>query len=253
MLKIRGGLRTTVIQRSVSQPAVLCFSPWTLLELRDRPDLYKEFLELFAIVPFALIKHPSAILDEEIENYPNGEASPLLAIFSFVRDDDYGDPAAFLDKAFSDPTVIDAEKRWASQWKAESLSSMLKLRSNFPPGPNGYQIRDALRFVELALLQNVISADLKWAEKTIEREGDIDVSAFPSLRMILHTVFFRFYYENRDPELQDVFDILIHAAAPHVDLVLTEGFQAEVMNKVSRLDPLLEHLEGASLRQIRRW
>lgn len=253
MLKIRGGLRTTVIQRSVSKPAVLCFSPWTLFELRDRPDLYQEFLELFAIVPFALVQHPSALLEQEINAYPKGEASPLLAVFSFVRDDDFGDPAGFLDNAFSDQTIIDAEKRWASEWKAESLDAMLKLRDNFPPGPNGYDIRDALRFVELALLQNVISTDLEWAENTIEREGDIDVTAFPSLRMILHTVFFRFYYENRDPELQDVFDILIHAAAPHVDLVLTEGFQVEVMKKVSRLDPLLKHIKGASLRQVRRW
>ncbi len=254
MLKTRGGLRSTVIQRSMSVPAVLGFSMWTLLELRKRPDLYAEFVELFSLVPFALLHSPGAILEQEKAAYPDPSGvSPVLAVFSFMMKDDFGDVTGFLEKAFSDSTVQDAESQWAETWRAESLEAMLSHRKNFPPGPNGYGPEDARRFVDLATLQNVMFSDPAWAKERLEGDDEIAVAAFPSLRMSLYTVFYRFYSERREPELQDVFDILIHACAPYVELVLTEGFQSEIMKKTARRDEQLRDLRGLALNEVRRW
>ena len=57
--------------------------------------------------------------------------------------------------------------------------------------------------------------------------------------MLFWTVFFRFYDEQRTPEIQDVFDIMISGFAPYVEVTLTEVFQAEIFRKVQRRDTIL--------------
>ena len=69
--------------------------------------------------------------------------------------------------------------------------------------------------------------------------------------MAFYTVFYRFYAEQRKPEEQDVFDILIGNIAPYVDIVITEGFQAEIYKKVSNRDPFLDDLRIETVSALR--
>lgn len=78
-----------------------------------------------------------------------------------------------------------------------------------------------------------------------------DVSA--SLKATALTVFHKFYADRtRKPSQSDAFDIVISAATPYVDAIVTEAHQAEALRKMRRLDEFLAHLRIYTVRDFRR-
>lgn len=222
-------------------PAV---SIWSMLELRQRPRLWKRFLSQFRDVPLVLFKTPHDVFEEERKNYPNPSPEAVVQyVFYPGNPDQRGRLDVFMGELFSDPTAQESENRWAEVWKDEVIEAISNLKSNFPPRGERYDKVDGRRFVDLGVEQWVIFHALEWAQEHIEGEGHFEVRAFPSVCMSFWTVFYRFYDEQRTPEVQDVFDILITSLAPYVEAVLTEGFQAEIFRKVHRNGQLLAKLE----------
>lgn len=242
-----------LLSRSASRPAIIGIAIWTLIELRRKPELYERFLEVFGVMPFVVFKTRDQLLRDEIARYPDPSGiQGILAAFGPLNDGLFSDPRTFFDQLFEKPEAAEAERRWNEDWTQETLESMLALRSNFPPGPDGYKKGDARRFVEMAVFEQLARFDPKWTKRKL-RKGLIATRAFPSLQLILYCVFYRFYEEGREPELPDVFDLLIHAVSPYVDTVLTEAFQVELLKKVQSRDPGLPIPEAFSLREVRRW
>ncbi|MFN2593697.1 MAG: hypothetical protein ABR579_02270 [Actinomycetota bacterium] len=73
---------------------VPCFSPFTLIELRRSPNVFRQFIEMFHPRPCVLLKGYDWLLQDEVEAYPDpsgidpcalaftplGDACNLLAI-----------------------------------------------------------------------------------------------------------------------------------------------------------------------------
>ena len=220
-----------------------CISIWSILELRQRKDIYNTFIDLFSVVPFILVKDPINLLQDEINFYPEpANVEPISFVFSMFNSDPNANLSIFMKKLFSHPGVRRSENSWNGTWKRESLDAMLSLKKNFKPQGDRYNANDAKRFVDQATPQYITAQSPKWVKELIN-EGKVPFAdAFPSVKMALYTVFYRFYAEEREPEEQDVFDILIGNVAPYLDGVITERFQAEIYRKVKRRDKFLKHL-----------
>lgn len=68
---------------------------------------------------------------------------------------------------------------------------------------------------------------------------------------MLYSQYYRLFEENRTLDLQDVTDVRITAAAPYVDSIVTESFQAEIFRKVKRQWGHLESLGVFTLKDLR--
>ncbi len=131
------------------------------------------------------------------------------------------------------------------------MESILGLKPNFKPKGKYYSATDAVRFLQEGAIQYIIAENPIWAKRMIENSHIINIDAFPSVKCAFYTVFYRFYAEKREPELQDIFDILITNVTPYMDMIVTEKFQAEIFKKVKRRDKMFENLEIAGLSRFR--
>jgi hypothetical protein len=253
ILENKQGERVIFIEKFIkSEPLIIpCVSIWSVLELRQKRELYQEFLELFSFIPFSILKTADQILRDEIENYPNPNlVDPLLFSFSFFKKEDESLKNVF-SKLFNNPVIIEAEHLWKSKWKKEALDSMLRLKKNFLPQKTNFNSNDTDKFVKEASLQYVIAQNSEWAKRKLRSDALIDINAFPSVKGALYTVFYRFYVAQRNPELQDVFDILINNSVPYMDYVITENFQADILRKVAKNQKAFSHLEIKTIKEIR--
>jgi hypothetical protein len=75
---------------------------------------------------------------------------------------------------------------------------------------------------------------------------------FPSLKATGYTVFHKFYSDRtRKPTRSDAFDIIISAATPYVDAIVTENHQAEVLQKTMNQDDFIKDLSVLRLKDFR--
>jgi hypothetical protein len=245
--------RNSLVKLMISEPILPCISIWSILEIRERIDIYDTFLELFSLVPFLLIESPYHILQDEIKNYPDPtKVDPVATAFSMFAEDPNTKVIPWMTRLFSQPKVKEAETMWRGPWKDESLEAMLSLRENFRPKGKRYAAEDASRFIEIGVPQYIIGQAPDWARSLLNDGISISHDAFPSVKMSFYTVFYRFYAENRKPEKQDVFDIMIGNVAPYLDIVITEKYQCEIYRKVKNRDPFLKDLQIEDINILRR-
>jgi hypothetical protein len=78
------------------------------------------------------------------------------------------------------------------------------------------------------------------------------MDAFPSLKAMTYTVFHKFYADSDRKALDsDAFDVLIAAALPYVEAIITEGHLAEALHKTARRDDFLNRVQVFTLRDFR--
>jgi hypothetical protein len=243
ILKNKNDERLRVTHYIINEDIIPSISIWSILEIRRRRELYSTFLKVFSAIPFFLLRDPFHLLQDEIHYYPDPKKiKPVEYTFSPIAKNRKTRLKPTLDRLFSMPENKKSERLWNSSWKRDSLDEMLSLEDNFEPTGKYFNSQDAKRFVKLGLPNYILAHDPDFITKIYKRNVKLDVNAFPSTKMSFYTVFYRFYAEDRDPEEQDVFDILIGNIAPYIDVVFTEKFQAEIYRKVSNFDPFLDHL-----------
>ncbi len=231
---------------------VPCISIWSILEIRQAKKLFNQFLDFFSIFPFLLTKSSIDIFKDEIENYPKyNEIDPILSIFSFISENKELHLNPFFNKLEKNGSFLMYEQQWKSSWKKEALESILNLKNNFSPAGSSYKATDSLRFVREALPQYIYIHETEWSKNLIEKGEEPDPRCFPSIKMSLYTVFFRFYSELREPKIQDIFDISINNIVPYLDAVITEKFQAEIFKKIKRLDDFISHVDIKTINYLR--
>ena len=60
-----------------------CFSIFTILELREKDDVYKRFLETFSVFPVLTFKSSDQLFQDELTAYPDHKkVSPILIFFA---------------------------------------------------------------------------------------------------------------------------------------------------------------------------
>lgn len=240
----------TVLLWSIENYAILGISIWTILELRQRQDIYNLFIEKFSHIPFNILKSPTNLFADEIKSYPDTfSINPTIYPFNpFSEKKSENDLNVLMTNIFNNPIVKKAEEDWNSGWKEDGLKNMLSLKKDFPPSGDNYTSSDLKRFIEIGVPQYVFFFAPEFAKKN----KSVNPIAFPSVKMCFYTVFYRHYDAvNRKHENQDAFDIYISSVTPYVDRVFTENFQAEIVRKVKNRDKMLSNIEVETIQSIK--
>ena len=140
-----------------------------------------------------------------------------------------------------------------AKWRREEeriLDSWLANRENFQPRRQVANARDAERYVNEAAIQTIVSVFPNWIPSFKERNEVPDVSRFPALQVMLYSQYYRLWDPNWNRRPQEVTDIRIMAAAPYVDVVITERFQNEVFKKIRTRVPELREVESVPVRHL---
>jgi hypothetical protein len=230
---------------------VPCFTVYTLIELRRTPELFDQFIEFFQPLPCVLLKGYMNFLDEEAAAYPDpGGIDPCAIAFTPLGGK--GNQLSNIPRILALPELVQQEQMW-NEAGAEIVEGMLSLVKNYPPGGETYSAAEVRSFASLAsLTQLALHGHTDLIEAVHERGEAVETDAFPSLKAMSLAVFYKFYTDrNRKAADSDAFDVLITAALPYVEAVITENHLAEALRKTQRVDPFLDELEVFSLRDFR--
>ena len=239
------------IELTLQNKIIPSFSIFTILELRQKRNVYEQFLEFFSIIPCIIVKSHEQLLANEFEAYPDPSGiNPVLVASAGVADSENNTFKVLLDSVFKTPENIENEASW-NAGKDNVIAGILDLRENFPPDNGKYSPKQIRAFIEMAGFEQIARRSPAFARNLLDKNEAVSIDAFPSLKMILFTVFYKFYVDNRKPSTSDTFDIIISAPTPYMDAVFTENHQAEVIKKTKRRDPFLNHLEVFRLQDLR--
>jgi hypothetical protein len=241
-----------IVELLQDAPSLLCFSPYSLFELRARRDVFAAFVELFDVYPCALLKNEEQLFESEIAAYDSQErVDPFLFGFSYINKSRGTNLKNLLSIVFQQTATLQREREWPA-FKEELLRDWLTLKQNYPPRGRTYLLPEAKEFARRATLQQVRHRAPAWVASVENRGEQIEWRRFPSVIMTLLTVFFRLYEPaTRKPRVQDVFDVLISTPTPYLDVVFTERMQAEILGKSRRIFPAISGVKVFSLREIR--
>ena len=237
---------------SVQPMFVPCFSLFSVLEMRRRPDVYGRFKELFRVLPCMLVKSHEQLLEDEVRCYPDPSGiDPTLLGFSMLGGEGM-DLVRVLDTASEDELFRGQEHYWndGAQDIVEGIASLV---ANFPADGGTYRRDEVRHFVEMAGFSQVAMRQLDFAKQMVEIENQaVSIGAFPSVKATTYAVWHKFYADrNRRWTRSDAFDIIIASAIHYVDAVVTESHLAEGLRKTKRLDDFIEHLTIHTLRDFR--
>jgi hypothetical protein len=238
---------------SNASPAfVPCFSPFSVLEMRHRVDVYQGFKELFGVFPSIMLKSHEQLLDEEVNSYPDpSDIDPTLLGFSALGGEGM-DLDRVLELAFGDAFVRGREKYW-NEGRQDIVEGIASLVANFPPDGETYGPGEVRQFIEMAGFSQIAMRQVDFAKQMVQiNNQQVDISAFPSVKATTYAVWHKFYADrNRKWKRSDAYDIIIASAIPYMDAVITESHLAESMRKTKRLDDFIQHLAVYTLRDFR--
>jgi hypothetical protein len=230
---------------------VPCFTVYTLMELRRKPQLFKDFIEAFHPFPCVLLKGYAQLLDEEVTSYPDPTGIDPCSI-AFTPLGGEGNLLSNLPRILELPEHAQQEQEW-NKAGPEIVAGMVSLVKNYPPAGAAYTGEEVRYFVQLAsFTQLALHGYSGFAQRVHDREGEpVDMDAFPSLKAITYTVFHKFYADrHRKPSDSDAFDVLIAAALPYVEAVITESHLSEALGKTKRRDGFLNGVQVFTLRNF---
>ena len=228
------------------------FSLFSVIELRRRPSLYREFLTLFNDFPCVILKGHEQLLEEEVAAYPNpASIDPLLVALPGRTVPSELRLLDLLDRHFTSAEGAAQERKWLDGAKP-IVDGMTELVANYPPDGRTYTPREVRTFVEIAGFSQIAMRAGDFARRTVEAGNAVDIDAFPSIKFTAFTVFYKFYVDGRRaPATSDAFDVMISSPTPYVDAVVTERHQVEVIRKTKRRDDFIAHVAAHPLRDFR--
>jgi hypothetical protein len=228
---------------------VPCFTIYTLIELRRKPDLFAAFIEHFRPFPCVMLKGYAHLLEEEVASYPDPTRIDPCAI-AFTPLGGEGNILSNLPELLDQ--FAEQERGW-NEAGPEIIRGMASLVENYPPAGSSYTTAEVRHFVWLVSLQQLgLHGYADLAREVLERGSEVDVNAFPSLKAMTYAVFHKLYADrNRKPSDSDAFDVLIAAALPYVEAIITEAHLAEALDKTKRRDSFLGHVQVFTLRDFR--
>jgi hypothetical protein len=231
---------------------VPCFSLFSVLEMRRRPDVYGRFKELFRVLPCMLVRSHEQLLEEEVHCYPDPSCiDPTLLGFSMLGGEGM-DLVRVLDRASEDEFFRGKEEFW-NEGAQEIVEGIASLVANFPADADSYTREEVQHFVEMAGFSQLAMRQHDFAKQIVENLNQaVSMDAFPSLKATTYSVWHKFYADqNRKWTRSDAFDIIIASAIPYVDAIVTESHLAEGLRKTKRLDDFIRRLTIHTLRDFR--
>lgn len=230
-----------------------CITPYNLVELHRATELFADFLGLFGQVPIFLTKPWELLLDDEIRAQEARQAlSPILQAFTPDGPDDSYDLPQLVRRVFADPEIQEVIRKGDYEVSATVILDAWKANAaNFEPRNRVANARDADVFVQEAGIQTLISIRADWTASQIHKGSVPSIRDFPSLMVMLYSIYWRIWDPAWRGEAADVMDVRIAALAPYADLFFTETYQAEVLSKARKRVPGLERLRVHRLKDLR--
>ena len=230
---------------------VISVTIYSLIELRRNSKVFEKFLDVFSVIPFIILKPFYQLFENERDLYDvNENPQPILAVITMVNQDPRLHLRNFILELFKDKEILEAETRWRTD-ETTVLKNWISRIDNYEPISDVANSRDADLYVEEASLQTIMRLDINWAKQKVETKELINTSKFPSVIAMLYSQYYRLYDPYWKARPQEITDISIIGAAPYVDVVITEFFQAEILKKIKPKVIGMENLEIATLRDIR--
>lgn len=230
---------------------VPCLTVYSLIEIRRKLELFKQYIEFFSHYPSFLLKPIEILLKEEQQSIDGqNKVEALMHAFSPLGSDSSYNLKQSLDQFFQAPVIKSIEDDWRND-ETSILEIWLKNKSNFSPSKAEANAQDAERFVNEAGLQFLIGKFPEWTKFELEAGRIPDISKFPSLEVSLYSVYYRLFDATWKQQPKEVTDIRIVATAPYVDVIITERFQAEIFRKIKDRIPSIKNLETSILKDIR--
>ncbi len=205
-----------------------CWTIYNVIELRRAPEhlrLYDAWLDFFSRYPSFLLEPYSRIVAAEVAAYHHYPAGPpLLNAFTLAGSEDRHFLRPFLEKLFVQDWMIELEAGWRDD-ENDTLREWVS-RSN-----DG---RKADQYVAESVVVHLAENHQSWTAGLLNSGSTLDINRFPALQAMLYSQFYRIREPGRVHEASDVTDVRIMAAAPYMEAVVTERFQAEVFRKAKR-------------------
>ena len=127
-----GSFRHFFSWSNVAPMFIPCFSPFSLLEIRRRLDVYERFKDVFSVLPCILVKGYEQLLDDEVRSYPDPSGiDPTLLGFSKLGGEGM-DLDRVLDVASGDDFFRRREKQW-NDGAQDIVDGIASLVPNYPP------------------------------------------------------------------------------------------------------------------------
>lgn len=227
------------------------FTIYNLIEIRRDQKTYNNFLKFFSIYPCFLLKTRDMIITNEIDNYQSPEnVNILFNAFTPTGINESYNLRKVIDTFFSNNEMQEIESRWREK-ESEILATWLINKNNFEPTKNRANNFDAQNYLKDAELQYLCFEYPDFVKKTLAQKVDIDFTYFPSLKVSLYSQYYRLYDSSWVEDPQEVTDVFIMSAAPYVDVIITEKFQANIFDKIRNLIKELSDIEVHRLSKIR--
>lgn len=251
------GERNKFFKHFLENSWAICITSGSLFEIRKSSQVYKQFLEVFSIFPFFVLKPFINLFEEEKKVYETKEKlSPIQLSISFANKNPKLQLKGFMQELFSRNEVIESEKMRRID-ETQVLNNWLSRKKNFNPESEPANSKDADRYVKEALIQTIIKLDIdlgsNFISEKIEKKEEIEFEKFQSVMIMLYSQYYRLYDSGWKSAPQEVTDIEIMAAVPYMDVVITENFQAEILKKARNNYSSISELEILKLRDIRGW
>lgn len=238
-----------LIEWTTSQKAIICFSLFTVLEIRKTPEIYKQFLELFSTIPCIVLKSHEQLLQDEMSVYPDStKVNPVLVGFPGILAK--AKLSEVFDKAFSEEQIVEDEKRW-NLGREDIVVGIKGLVKNFPPENDKYTKKKIRQFIQLAGFQQIAMRQRDFAKSILDLGQAVDINAFPSVKMTSLVVFYKFYVDSRQPLTSDAFDIIIFSVVPYVDVIFSENHFVAMMKKIKSQDKFVDHINAFNIKHLR--
>ncbi len=228
-----------------------CFSAFSIVELQKTRELFSKFLDLFTVLPSAILKGNTQILEEEIENYPHYQKiNPLSVSLVGLKPYNSLTKRQTVELLFKTEPFVSLSEQHLSNRNSD-LHEMIAYAQSYLTKDGKYSKIDMEVYLHITLMEWVFIKNREFINSKVKIEKDFDIRAFPSLLMMAYTMFYKFCENRLRKALQsDVFDIRISASVPYVDAFITERHQAWVINKIKEKEK--EFLSDITIFNVKR-
>ncbi len=245
VLKEKDSILKNLFEKFPPDQYVICYSPFSILEIRRNKYLTDRFCEVFSMIPSFFLKGYEQFRNEEIENYNKTEklSEVLFSPLDIKREknDIFPKPRQLRELIYG-KNLEKVFDKWEN-YKEGILHGMLSLKDNFQPSNSKYTKKEIEYFIEESTKQQLMMHNPAFAKSIILNSQKIDIDQFPSFKIMSYTVFYKFYADMRNPQLSDVFDILIGVNAPYVDALVTEKHFFDTLMKIKKIDSFINGTE----------
>ena len=208
------------------------FSLFSIIELKQKRDLFSEFLDIFSVFPSVILKGHQQILEEEIKSYPQyNKIDPLLISLIAIKPYQKLSKRQTTEMLFKSEPFLSYSKTYLANRNTD-LKAMIANAQTYLPANEKYSKEEIWLVMQSFVLKELFLKNRAFTDKRKGREI-IDVNAFPSLLMMAYSIFYKFYEDRlRKPSDSDVFDVVISALVPYSDAFITERNQADAIKKI---------------------